>query len=89
MPPTVESLRDPSMFIETPMLHILGRTDIVVIRERSEVLISYSKNCRVEEHFGGMIINLISSYFRDANSYPRPCYTDTEEVADVFCQLLT
>ncbi|KZP26296.1 hypothetical protein FIBSPDRAFT_1040846 [Athelia psychrophila] len=54
--PSVESLRDPTMFIETPMLHIIGRTDIVVIRERSEVFINYSKNSRVEEHVGGHII---------------------------------
>lgn len=89
MTPTVESLRDPSMFIETPMLHILGRTDIVVVRERSEVLISYSRNCRVEEHYGGMFINFILNYFRGADSYPRPRYTDTDEVAQFFCPLLT
>ncbi|KZP19615.1 hypothetical protein FIBSPDRAFT_862539 [Athelia psychrophila] len=54
--PTIESLQDPTLFIKTPALHIIGRTDIVVVRERSEILINFSKNSRVEEHAGGHII---------------------------------
>ncbi|KZP09601.1 hypothetical protein FIBSPDRAFT_938405 [Athelia psychrophila] len=54
--PTIDSLQDPALFIKTPALHIIGRTDVVVVRERSEILINFSKNSRVEEHAGGHII---------------------------------
>jgi hypothetical protein len=37
----------------TPTLHILGKTDIVVIEERSRQLIEVSENSQVEEHNGG------------------------------------
>ena len=37
----------------TPTLHILGKTDIVVVEERSRQLIEVSENSRVEEHNGG------------------------------------
>lgn len=46
------------MLIETPVLHVIGRTDIVIFRERAEVFIGYSKNRRVEEHVGGKLIIL-------------------------------
>jgi hypothetical protein len=45
---------DPALVIDTPVLHVMGRTDIIVIREKSDVLIAHSKNKRVEEHVGGM-----------------------------------
>ncbi|PPQ92427.1 hypothetical protein CVT25_008648, partial [Psilocybe cyanescens] len=38
----------------TPTLHVLGRTDVVVVEERSRTLIDVSANARVEEHDGGM-----------------------------------
>jgi hypothetical protein len=37
----------------TPTLHILGKTDAVVIEERSRQLIEVSENSRIEEHNGG------------------------------------
>ena len=37
----------------TPTLHVLGKTDIVVVEERSRQLIEVSENSRVEEHNGG------------------------------------
>ena len=37
----------------TPTLHILGKTDTVVVEERSRQLIEVSENSRVEEHNGG------------------------------------
>lgn len=37
----------------TPTLHILGKTDVVVVEERSRQLIEISENSRVEEHNGG------------------------------------
>jgi hypothetical protein len=37
----------------TPTLHVLGRTDVVVIEERSRTLLGVSQNARLEEHDGG------------------------------------
>jgi len=37
----------------TPTLHVLGRTDVVVVEERSRMLLEVSKNARLEEHDGG------------------------------------
>jgi hypothetical protein len=37
----------------TPTLHVLGRNDILVVEERSRVLINISTGKRVEEHDGG------------------------------------
>ncbi|KAF7975269.1 hypothetical protein HWV62_10152 [Athelia sp. TMB] len=54
--PSIDSLQDSTLFIETPVLHVIGRTDVIVVRERSEVLINFSKNSRIEEHAGGHAI---------------------------------
>ncbi|KAH9975572.1 serine hydrolase FSH [Lactifluus volemus] len=40
----------------TPTLHILGRNDILVVEERSRVLINDSLGKRVEEHDGGHFV---------------------------------
>lgn len=48
------SIYEPSF--TTPTLHIIGRTDILVIEERSRALVVVSDNARVEEHEGGMYI---------------------------------
>ncbi len=37
----------------TPTLHVLGKNDILVVEERSRVLINLSIGKRVEEHEGG------------------------------------
>ena len=37
----------------TPTLHVLGRTDVVVVEERSNQLIEVSAKQRVEHHPGG------------------------------------
>ncbi|KAF5355239.1 hypothetical protein D9758_006008 [Tetrapyrgos nigripes] len=47
---------DPKYFINTPVLHILGRTDVVVPRERSDLFMAHSFNKRIEEHVGGHFI---------------------------------
>jgi len=39
----------------TPTLHVIGRTDIVVVEERSRQLVEVSANARVEEHDGGRV----------------------------------
>ena len=44
-------LFDPNF--STPILHILGRTDIIVVEERSKELLDISANKRVEWHDGG------------------------------------
>ena len=41
----------------TPTLHVLGKTDAVVVEERSRQLIEVSENSRVEEHNGGDCIS--------------------------------
>ncbi|KIP03719.1 hypothetical protein PHLGIDRAFT_129970 [Phlebiopsis gigantea 11061_1 CR5-6] len=40
----------------TPTLHILGKTDVIVVEERSKTLIDISSNCRVEYHDGGHFV---------------------------------
>ncbi|THU82015.1 hypothetical protein K435DRAFT_784766 [Dendrothele bispora CBS 962.96] len=47
---------DSSYFINTPALHVLGRTDVVVPRERSDLFMAYSNYKRIEEHVGGHFI---------------------------------
>lgn len=41
---------------ETPTLHVLGKTDVIVIEERSKGLLSVSANSRVEVHDGGHFV---------------------------------
>jgi hypothetical protein len=38
----------------TPTLHVLGKNDVIVIEERSKVLLKISANKRIEEHDGGV-----------------------------------
>ncbi|KAH9963023.1 serine hydrolase FSH, partial [Russula compacta] len=48
-----------AIFLEgyaTPTLHILGKNDILVVEERSRVLINVSNGRRVEEHNGGHFV---------------------------------
>ncbi|KAK2463044.1 hypothetical protein APHAL10511_004699 [Amanita phalloides] len=40
----------------TPTLHVLGKTDVVVVEERSRNLIAVSSKQRVEEHTGGHFV---------------------------------
>lgn len=40
----------------TPTLHVLGRTDVIVIEERSKFLLDLSLNKRLEEHDGGHFV---------------------------------
>ncbi|KAF8340985.1 serine hydrolase FSH [Amanita rubescens] len=40
----------------TPTLHVLGKTDVVVVEERSRQLIEVSSGRRVEEHVGGHFV---------------------------------
>lgn len=46
----------------TPTLHILGKTDTLVVEERSRQLIEVSENSRVEEHNGGHFVPSQSSW---------------------------
>ncbi|KAI0067570.1 FSH1-domain-containing protein [Artomyces pyxidatus] len=41
---------------DTPTLHVIGRTDVVVVEERSRTLTAISKAKRVEEHEGGHFV---------------------------------
>jgi hypothetical protein len=41
----------------TRTLHVIGRTDVVVVEERSRQLVELSANKRVEEHDGGKHFN--------------------------------
>ncbi|TFK45046.1 serine hydrolase FSH [Crucibulum laeve] len=56
----------------TPTLHIIGKTDIVVVEERSKQLVDMSSNKRVEEHEGGHFVpskgnwrKFLAEYMRD------------------------
>lgn len=40
----------------TPTLHVLGRNDVIVIKERSKGLLDLSQNKRLEEHDGGHFV---------------------------------
>jgi len=40
----------------TPTLHVIGKNDIIVIEERSKLLVEASSNKRVEEHEGGHFV---------------------------------
>jgi len=56
----------------TPTLHILGKTDVIVVSERSSMLVELSRNQRVEYHDGGHFVpskaswrNFLRNYLRD------------------------
>ncbi|KAI0755480.1 serine hydrolase FSH [Fomes fomentarius] len=56
----------------TPTLHILGRTDVIVVEERSKTLLDVSSNKRVEYHDGGHFVpskanwrNFLKAYLKD------------------------
>jgi hypothetical protein len=51
----------------TPTLHILGKTDVVVVEERSKQLIDVSSNKRVEEHTGGMAHTIFTINLSNVN----------------------
>lgn len=44
----------------TPTLHVLGRTDVIVVEERSKTLLDVSDNKRVEYHDGGGCSDLLA-----------------------------
>lgn len=46
----------------TPTLHVIGKTDIIVVEERSMLLVEASGNARVEEHEGGGCSSLLAYY---------------------------
>ncbi|KIJ15528.1 hypothetical protein PAXINDRAFT_169001 [Paxillus involutus ATCC 200175] len=56
----------------TPTLHVIGKTDVVVVEERSKILLDVSAKARVEEHEGGHYVpsiakwrNFLRDYLRD------------------------
>ncbi|KAF9529808.1 serine hydrolase FSH [Crepidotus variabilis] len=59
----------------TPTLHVIGKTDVVVINERSRHLVDVSANKRVEEHEGGHFVpskskwrKFLAAYMRDSSA---------------------
>ena len=42
----------------TPTLHVIGKTDIIVVEERSKILLDLSQNKTLEEHEGGQLVPL-------------------------------
>ncbi|KAF5365325.1 hypothetical protein D9758_005416 [Tetrapyrgos nigripes] len=48
----------------TPTLHVLGKTDIVVTEERSNMLLEVSRNQRLETHEGGHFVPTKSNWGR-------------------------
>ncbi|KAJ7777914.1 FSH1-domain-containing protein [Mycena maculata] len=71
----------------TPTLHILGRTDVIVVEERSRKLIDISTNARVEEHDGGHFVpskgnwrKFLAAYLLDpTDNVPSPSLFPTAE----------
>jgi len=68
--PLCDSILLPSY--PTPTLHVLGKTDVIVVEERSKTLLDVSSNKRVEYHDGGHFVpskaswrNFFRSYIRD------------------------
>ncbi|KAI0919075.1 hypothetical protein AcW1_003453 [Taiwanofungus camphoratus] len=56
----------------TPTLHVLGKTDVIVVEERAKTLVEVSSNKRLEYHDGGHFVpskanwrNFFRSYLRD------------------------
>ncbi|KZT05383.1 FSH1-domain-containing protein [Laetiporus sulphureus 93-53] len=68
--PLADTIFSPSY--STPTLHVLGRTDVIVVEERSKTLIDISDNKRVVHHDGGHFVpskapwrNFLRSYMKD------------------------
>ncbi|KAI0631376.1 FSH1-domain-containing protein [Trametes polyzona] len=68
--PLCDAIFEPSY--STPTLHILGRTDVIVVEERSKTLLDISTNKRVEYHDGGHFVpskanwrNFLKAYLKD------------------------
>jgi len=69
----------------TPTLHVVGKTDVVVVEERSRMLIDVSSNKRVEEHEGGHYVpskgnwrHFFADYMRDPFApHPSPVMPTT------------
>ncbi|KAF9810436.1 hypothetical protein IEO21_06934 [Rhodonia placenta] len=76
--PLVDTILLPSYSTRT--LHVLGRTDVIVVEERSKPLLELSSNKRVEWHDGGHFVpskapwrNFIRGFLRDPSmSEPAP-----------------
>lgn len=73
---------------ETRTLHVLGRTDIIVVEERARPLLDITANKRVIWHEGGAVI---CSDFSGKGSltYPRPLYPIEGTLEDILSILLT
>jgi hypothetical protein len=69
--PICDLLIEPSF--STPTLHVLGRTDVVVVEERSKALLDVSANKRVEWHDGGELLFTHARRIFDS----LPCLQDT------------
>jgi len=55
----------------TPTLHIIGKNDIIVIEERSRLLIEVSDKKRIEEHDGGHFVPSKASWRKFLYDYLR------------------
>ncbi|KAI0821037.1 FSH1-domain-containing protein [Irpex lacteus] len=54
--------------ISTPVLHVIGRNDVIVVEERSQTLLDVTPNKRVEYHDGGHFVPSKANwraFFRD------------------------
>lgn len=70
----------------TPTLHILGRTDVVVIEEKSKTLLDMSTNKRVEWHDGGKSYSP-STTAHQLMACSRPLCSDPTTLACVYARL--
>lgn len=65
----------------TPTLHLIGKTDVIVVEERSKALLKVSGNARLEEHEGGWYHSLS---FGCPSYVCRPFYSIEHKVAELF-----
>lgn len=70
----------------TPTLHVVGKTDVVVVEERSRMLIDVSSNKRVEEHEGGEYIQML---VMPRNSFWHGKFSDVRSLCTLKRQLAT
>ncbi|KAL1941065.1 hypothetical protein VTO73DRAFT_7701 [Trametes versicolor] len=87
--PLCDAIFEPSF--STPILHILGKNDVLVVEERTKLLIDISTNSRVEYHDGGHFVpskanwrNFLKAYLKDPlGDVPSPSAAGSQPASGV------
>lgn len=72
---------------ETPTLHVLGKTDVIVVEERSKALLRVSAHARREDHEGGLCLVCVAEDV--LTLLCRPFHTTQSKLAQLLAQLST